>query len=86
MPRHQAVAKSHARPHAGKYTNEAFKALDSALEVAPEHVPTLQAYARLAVRDGRRDDKVATMLKAIALRGETAGWREWAQEQTARGQ
>lgn len=63
---------------------EAFAAYDSALEAAPEHVPTMQAYARLAVREGRRDEKTAAMIKKIALRGEDAAWREWAQKEVAR--
>jgi Tfp pilus assembly protein PilF len=58
---------------------EAFTAYDSALEAAPEHVPTMQAYARLAVRDGRRDERITSMLKTIALRGEDESWRAWAQ-------
>ena len=64
---------------------EAFAAYDAALEVAPEHVPTMQAYARLAVRRGRRDDKVAAMLKSIELRGEDGAWRHWAEHELAQG-
>jgi len=63
---------------------EAFSAYDAALEVAPEHVPTLQAYASLAVRQGRRDEKVAAMIKTIALRGESEAWRSWARAEIAR--
>ena len=44
----------------------------------------MQAYARLAVRSGRRDEKTAVMIKTIALRGEDAAWREWAQKEEAR--
>ncbi len=67
---------------AGQVT-EAFTAYDAALEAAPEHVPTMQAYARLAVREGRRDEKVDAMVKAIALRGEDERWRAWARAQMA---
>jgi len=66
-------------------TKEAFAAYDSALEAAPEHVPTMQAYARLAVRDGRHDEKTANALKLVALRGEDDAWRRWAQQEVARG-
>ena len=65
---------------------EAFAAYDAALEVAPEHVPTMQAYAKLAVRRGRHDEKVIAMLKSIELRGEDGSWRHWAQHELARGQ
>ena len=65
---------------------EAFSAFDAALEAAPEHMPTMQAYARLAVRDGRREERVASLLKTIALRGEDEPWRMWARrEALARG-
>lgn len=60
-------------------TTDAFTAFDAALEAAPEHVPTMQAYARLAVRSGRHDARLATMLKTLSLRGETEAWRKWAQ-------
>lgn len=65
---------------------EAFSAYDAALEVAPEYVPAMQAYARLAVKKGRRDEKVVALLKSIALRGEDAAWREWAQREHVRTQ
>jgi len=60
---------------------EAFSAFDAALEAAPEHMPTMQAYARLAVRDGRREERVASLLKSIALRGEDESWRTWARRE-----
>jgi predicted Zn-dependent protease len=63
---------------------EAFAAFDAALEVAPEHVPTMQAYARLAVRRGRRDERVLAMLKSIELHGENEQWRNWAMSQITR--
>jgi len=66
-------------------TKEAFAAYDSALEAAPEHVPTLQAYARLAVREGRHDEKTSQALRLVALRGEDDAWRRWAQQEVARG-
>ena len=41
------------------------------LEAAPEYVPTMQAHARLAVREGRHDEKVSAMINSIGLRGGT---------------
>ncbi len=64
-------------------TKEAFAAYDSALEAAPEHIPTMQAYARLAVREGRHDEKTTNALKLVALRGENEAWRGWAQQEVA---
>ena len=48
MPGHPDPRQSLALvlEHAGHFA-EAFTAYESALEVAPEHVPTMQAYARL---------------------------------------
>lgn len=66
------------------HADEAFKAFDSALEVAPEHIPTMQAYARLAIREGRRDEKTSAMVKSVALRGETESWRTWAARELSR--
>jgi Tfp pilus assembly protein PilF len=65
-------------------THDALAAYESALEAAPEHVPTMQAYARLAVREGRHDEKTTGMVKTIALRGETDAWRDWAAREMAR--
>ena len=53
----------------------------SALEVSPDYIPAMQALARLQVRTGRTGPSTAQLLKEVALRGETAEWREWAVRQ-----
>ncbi len=65
-------------------TDEALATYATALEVYPEHVPTMQALTRLQLRAGRADDRTARMLEEVALRGETAAWRDWARFQRAR--
>ena len=65
-------------------TDEALATYATALEVYPEHVPTMQALTRLQLRTGRADDRTAKMLDEIALRGETPAWRDWAKFQRAR--
>jgi hypothetical protein len=45
---------------------------------------TIQALARLEVRDGSRTEELAKRLDQISLRGETAEWRDWAREQRVR--
>lgn len=65
-------------------TDEALKAYASALEVYKEHIPTMQAIARLSVQRGVRDGESERILKEIALQGETEEWREWAQQQLLR--
>lgn len=65
-------------------TDEALTTYATALEVYPEHVPTMQALSRLQLSAGRTDDRTARMLDEVALRGETAAWRDWARFQRAR--
>jgi predicted Zn-dependent protease len=64
--------------------DEAIATYNSALEVYPGHIPTMQALTRLQVKHKRTDEKTTEMLKEIALSGETAQWREWAQHQVVR--
>ena len=61
--------------------DEALATYNSALEVYPGHIPTMQALTRLQLKHNRSDGKTTAMLKEIALSGETPQWREWAQEQ-----
>ena len=68
---------------AGLY-ERAFDAYKAALEVSPGHIRTIQATARLTLRTGRKNDRLLGMLEDITLRGETANWRSWAQEQMSR--
>ena len=65
---------------AGK-TDEAIRTYQTALEVWPGHIGTLQALARLEVVSGRRSPDLADWLDEIAMRGETERWREWAQRE-----
>lgn len=64
-------------------TDDALDAYASALEVYPEHLPSMQAMASLQVRTGRADDRTPGMLREIALRGDDETWRTWAQGQLA---
>jgi len=64
-------------------TDEALATYETALEVYPGHMPTIEAIARLRVRRGDRDQQVVNMLRQIALEGESQQWRSWAQEGVA---
>ncbi len=64
--------------------DEAIKAYETALEVYPGHVPTVQGIARLYVRAGRTVPELAAWLDEIAMQGETAHWREWAERERLR--
>lgn len=66
--------------------DEAIETYKAALEVSPNHIPTMQALARLQLRRSRADEETPDLLKEIALRGETDRWREWAKGQLARGE
>ena len=63
---------------------EAMATYDSALEVYPNHLPTVQALVRCQCRHGREDDRTAAFLEEIALRAESPEWREWSRGQLVR--
>lgn len=67
-------------------TDEALAMYDTALEVYGEHMPSMQAIARMQVKRGVKDGRTAELLSEIALRGETDRWREWARGRMAVGQ
>lgn len=66
------------------HTDEALATYKTALEVAPEHIATIQALAALQVRHELTDDQLIGRLKRIALQGEDELWRRWAREQRIR--
>jgi tetratricopeptide (TPR) repeat protein len=61
-------------------TDAALSEYASALEVYPDHLPTLEALARLQVKSGKTDARTTHALDEIALRGDQ-GWREWARRE-----
>jgi len=63
---------------------EAIDAYEAALDVFPGHLPATQALARAQVRHSQTDDRTATLLDEISLRGESERWREWARLQRIR--
>lgn len=68
---------------AGRF-DEALKTYETALEVYPEHVPTIQAIASLRLRHDRPDDRTRGYLERIARDGQSQAWRSWAQFQLAK--
>ena len=54
--------------------------------MAPGHVPTTRALARLVFLHWREENGLAQMLETVALEGETAEWRAWVREQLLRAQ
>lgn len=63
--------------------DEAIAGYHAALEVYPEHLPTLQALARCQMRYGRSDVDTPHLLKLITLRSD-GKWRQWAETQQFR--
>ena len=55
--------------------------LEQTLLVAPEHLPAIQALARVRVRIGVLDEKALTLLRTVAQRGTDPKWRDWARQQ-----
>ena len=70
------------RERAGRI-NEALATYGTALEVYPNHLPTIQALARLQLRHRRPDDRTPGFLQEIALRGGPQ-WQQWARQQMTR--
>ncbi len=64
--------------------DDAVAGYEAALEVWPGHIQTVQALARLHVRERRADARLDDWLSEIALRGETEQWREWARAERTR--
>lgn len=65
-------------------SNEAIDTYKTALEVYPDHIPTLEALTRIQVRTNKRDPQTLARLNTIALQGETQAWRDWARLEAAR--
>ena len=65
-------------------TDEALATYATALEVYPDHLPTLEALALLQVKSGKTDQRTRHMLEEIAMRGESERWRDWARGQMAK--
>jgi len=57
--------------------DEAITAYAAALEAYSDHLPAMQALARLQVSAGKEDERTAGLLREIALRGDPA-WQAWA--------
>lgn len=61
--------------------DEAIDRYRAALERSPQHLPTMQALARVRLRWNRFEDDgppLLDMIDAIALRADDAAWRAWA--------
>ena len=63
--------------------DQALATYGTALEVYPNHLPTIQALARLQLRHSRTDDRTPGFLKEIALRSGPQ-WQQWARQQMTR--
>ncbi len=68
---------------AGRY-DEALATYGTALEVYPNHLPTIQALTRLQIMRNRADSQTLEFLREIALRSDSIIWRKWAKGQLTR--
>jgi Tfp pilus assembly protein PilF len=64
-------------------TDEALRTYASALEVYPNHLPTLQALTRLELRANKSTNQTRAHLESIALQSTQPHWREWARARLA---
>jgi Tfp pilus assembly protein PilF len=61
----------------GGQIDEAIAAFGAALEVYPNHLPTVMGLARCQLRHDRPDERTDELLDEIAMRGDET-WRAWA--------
>lgn len=66
--------------------DDALTTYATALEVYPNHIPTLQALTRCQLRYGKDEENTRPNLQEIAFRGETDQWRDWARIQLLKAQ
>jgi Tfp pilus assembly protein PilF len=57
---------------------------ESALKEYPEYLPAIQGLARLTVKSGRTDERLAHWLQVVALSSDEPTWRDWANAQHTR--
>lgn len=67
----------------GGRIDDAIDGYGAALEVYPDHLPTVMALTRCQLRYDRVDDRTSEFLRVIALRGDEQ-WRDWARRQQLR--
>ncbi len=65
-------------------TDQALATYETALEVYPQHLPSMQGLVRLRVRSGRMDERTTELLELVAFRSEERAWRDWARTQLAK--
>ncbi len=56
----------------------------SALEVWPDYMPAVQAYARCQVKHGVPQEDLPMLVELIAMRGESQAWRQWGRQQATK--
>ena len=79
MPGHPdpRVNLAMALEKAGKF-DDAIASYDSALEVFPNHLPSLMGKARLQIRTSNTDESTIDALEQIAFRSTDPTWADWA--------
>jgi len=66
------------------HVDDAIGTYRTALEVAPDHIQTIQALARLQCKSGKKDARTLEALQTIAMRGDSERWRDWARQMLVR--
>jgi hypothetical protein len=65
--------------------DEALATYGAALEVFPGYLPAIRGLARLTLRAGRGDERLAGWLEEIALRSEEPAWGDRALSRSGAG-
>lgn len=63
---------------------DALREYASALEVSPENLPAVQGLTSLQLRTNAPDDQTRRRLEMIAMRSNSAHWKDWARIQLAK--
>ena len=64
--------------------DEASEAYMTALEVYPNHLPTLMGLTRMQIRTQSSDNRTIENLKTIVMRSDDPDWRQWAERELIR--
>lgn len=61
--------------------DDAIEAYHAALEVHPDHLPSIMGLTRAQVRHDRTNERTAVMLEELVMRAPTPEWQRWAERQ-----
>jgi cytochrome c-type biogenesis protein CcmH/NrfG len=64
--------------------DDATDAYRTALEIYPNHLPTIMGLTRMQVRSGSVDERTEHNLRMIVMRAPDPAWKQWAERELIR--